>query len=74
MLIVSKLVKTVVYTRNDQSLGGKVHTHGDTPTGLAANLENCRISSLIKCNIRQFSKLAHMNNTKDQTIIRLYYM
>ena len=47
MLIVSKLIKTVVYTRNDQSLGGKVHTHGDTPTGLAANLENCRLSSLI---------------------------
>ena len=27
MLIVLKLIKTVVYTRNDQSLGGKVHTH-----------------------------------------------
>ena len=27
MLIDSKLIKTAVYTRNDQSLGGKVHTH-----------------------------------------------
>ena len=27
MLIVSKLIKTVVYTRNDQSLGGNEHTH-----------------------------------------------
>ena len=27
MLIVSKLIKTVVYTRNDKSLGSNEHTH-----------------------------------------------